>query len=417
MPPPTPPSFIKLDSILDNDLYKFTMQQAVLELYPDVDVVYRFKNRSEGGHKFTVEAVERLRRSIDALADLHLTPHELTTLRHTCPYLTPTYVSYLQRFRYDPTNHITLSLSPQNTLSLTITGRWVDTILYEVPLLALISETYFTYVDTDWSMEGQVQKAREKRDALIRSGCVWADFGTRRRRCRSVQEVVVGVMCQSGGGEGEGRFVGTSNVSLACKYGIRAVGTVAHEWVMAHSALHPLQTSNSTAYTLWHKIYYGTPQLLIALTDTFTTNLFLHDFPPSLASQYTGFRQDSGDPLKFVDRIIEWGYTCGVDMRGKSLVFSDALDVEGCTRIKEYVEGKEKGLRPSFGIGTKLTNDFTQTSTGLPSKALNIVIKMERCNRVNVVKLSDDEGKYQGDEKAVRDAVEVLRRVVGRVGF
>ncbi|KAJ3295137.1 nicotinate phosphoribosyltransferase [Borealophlyctis nickersoniae] len=397
--------------------YKFSMQQAVLELYPTAEVSYRFKNRSSKTHKYTPEAFEVLKTRLADLAKVRLTPEEHKYLVDKCPFFGPKYISFLSEFRYKPESQIELSLTADNDISLSITGTWVETILYEVPVLALISEVYAECIDRDWDMEGQYQLARDKASKLIEGGCRFSDFGTRRRRNYETQDMVVKAMmevqreAEKAAGDGVkfvGGFGGTSNVHFAMKYGLTPIGTVAHEWVMAVSVLElDLKHANRQAYTKW--LQATKENFAVALTDTYGLPAFFADFDADLARAYKGVRHDSGDPLEFVDHVVQHYRSVGVPAQGKLMVFSDSLNVDRCLKIQSYVAEHGGGFVPIFGIGTFFTNDFKRKSNGKPSEPMNIVIKLHQCDGKFVVKLSEDKSKSQGDENAVRQALETFK--------
>lgn len=377
-----------IKSMLDDDLYKFTMQQAVLELYPDAIATYTFTNRGTqrfnglGGAFQAGEFLNALRAEIEEMAKLSALPEEINALSQS--FFKPWYKYFLASYRYNPAE-VVASLTPDNNLNVMVKGRWWSTILWEVKLLAIISELYFQMADTKWNMDGQESKIFEKASTL--TDCLYADFGTRRRRSFEAQRTVVeGLAGRSG-------FVGTSNVYLAQKYNARAIGTMAHEWIMAHSVLQGLRNANRFALDAWTKVYRGS--LGIALTDTYGTDAFLKDFDVYLAKLFDGVRHDSGDPFNFIDKVVQHYGTLGIDPATKTIVFSDSLNAELACRIAAACKGK---IRCSFGIGTNFTNDFQG------SPALNMVIKMQSINNAQVVKLSDDPSKATGDSDAIRVA-------------
>ncbi len=378
-----------ITSLIDNDLYKFTMQHAVLALYPDAEVSYEFINRRPSD-RFNDEFFAVLLEAIGEMADLQLQRDEQTFLERRCPYLKPAYLEHLAGYRYDP-SEVDARLDDGGALSITIRGPWHRTILWEVPLLALISELHGRHVDTGWTEQGQLDKIRAKSRTLQQAGCALADFGTRRRRSFAIQDLVVGVLCDNPG------FVGTSNVHLAHRHGVQPIGTMAHEWVMAHAVLADLRHVNRRALEAWRKVYRG--QLGVALTDTYTTGIFLDDFDAHFARLYDGVRQDSGCPLEFADRIIEHYVKLGIDPATKTIVFSDGLDAEMAVELKRYCGER---IRCAFGIGTNLTNDFAG------SDALNIVIKLATINRAPVVKLTDDAAKATGQPDALHATKQAL---------
>jgi len=372
-----------LQSILDSDLYKFSMQRAVLAYCQGVPVQYVFNNRRPEG-RFTPEFLTKLREEIEAMAQLALTDSEAVWLEQQLPFLGKDHIAYLRNYRYDP-NEVMIDLV-DGELQLEINGTWDRTILWEVPLMALISKLYFKYCDTDWTMGGQTEKMSQKANWL--DGISFADFGTRRRRNFGTQDLAVQTFKEQSPG-----FVGTSNVHLAHKYGVKPIGTMAHEWIMGISALEGLRYANRHALKIWEKIFQG--ELGIALTDTFGSDAFFEDFDKSLAKLYDGVRHDSGSPIAFAEKTIKHYESLGIDPTTKTIVFSDGLNTETAVALRDAMEGR---IRCSFGIGTHFTNDFEG------SPALNMVIKMYRCNGIPVVKLSDVVTKQIGDRDALRVA-------------
>lgn len=372
-------------SMLDNDLYKFTMQQAVLELFPSVKVSYRFKNR--GIHKFPDSFVRLLNDEIAAMATLRLTQDELAYLQ-TIPFFKPAYLAYLSTYRFNP-GEVRVRME-EGELCIDIKGSWYSTILWEVPLMAVISELYFREVEKEWSGHAYIG-AFDKAERLDAAEIKFADFGTRRRRSCSIQgDVIRGLLQGSARNNG---FVGTSNVHFAMAYHLKPIGTMAHEWIMGTSVLEGLRHANYYALQNWVRVYSA--DLGIALTDTFGLKSFLYNFNLRLAKLYDGVRHDSGDPYHFGEEIIAHYKKLGIDPQTKTIVFSDGLDVDKAVSIYRTFKGK---IKMSFGIGTHFTNDFPG------SPALNMVIKMWSCDGAPVVKLSDTDGKVMGDEDAVRVA-------------
>ncbi|KAI9199216.1 Quinolinate phosphoribosyl transferase [Polychytrium aggregatum] len=409
---------VALVSILDNDLYKFGMQQAVLKLYPNAHVVYRFKNR-DPSMRFDRPGFEQLVASIKGFANLRLTLDEKAYLTNKCPYFEPEYIEYLDRFRFDP-DAVSCQLDDTTgQVQIEISGKWSEVILFEVPVLALVSEVYFAHMDRNWTSKGQFERAYEKLQLLVGNGCVFSDFGTRRRRSFKTQDTVVRALVegsQSGQLQGSGQFTGTSNVYLAMKYGVPPIGTVAHEWTMAVSVLErDLLHANRNALRKWLEAYPR--HFKTALTDTFGTQVFFEDFDAALANGFDGLRQDSGDPKVFFDLAMNHYRKLGISPAGKALVFSDSLNTAKCIELARLIRENGEGIKALFGIGTFLTNDFDRVDQatgkrleGQKSKAVNIVIKLYQVDGEYVVKLSDDVGKYQGDPEAVKKALATFGR-------
>ncbi|KAI8325992.1 nicotinate phosphoribosyltransferase [Martensiomyces pterosporus] len=388
-------------SILDQDLYKFCMQQAILEHYPNVVVEYGFVNR-DPSTRFSKASFEWLRARVMGFSALAIKDDELEYLRSTCPYLSSAYLEYLSAFRFNPEEEVACSLDEATgELHLRINGRWSQVILYEVPLLSLISEAYFKFVDTDWNYDRQREHIVQKGKKLAAAGCRFAEFGTRRRRNFKTQDIVMSGLMEVPR-DGPGLVTGTSNMYLARKYGVSPVGTVGHEWTMGIAALEgTYENGNSLALKKWHSTFNGS--LGIALTDTFGTKAFFANFDHDLASKYAGVRHDSGDPFAFIESVHSHYRSIGIDPATKVIVFSDGLDPDSAIAIKSHCE--KFGLSCSFGIGTNFTNDFKCASDpSQKSKAVNIVIKLFRCNDRHCVKLSDVKSKHTGNLDEVKRA-------------
>jgi len=228
----------------------------------------------------------------------------------------------------------------------------------------------------------------------------YADFGTRRRFSQDSHQALISDLLN----EENSTLIGTSNVDLARKFNIKPIGTLAHEWFMFHAVLHGYQMANPAGIDAWVNVYHG--DLGIALTDTFTTELFLSTFDTLYAKLFDGVRQDSGDPILFVDKIIRHYEKHHIDPSSKTIVFSDSLDIDKAVAIHEYCKGK---IKDSYGIGTNLTNDVGV----IP---LNIVIKLSKCRTTadkewhNTIKLSDDRGKHTGDKEEIDYCINLLKR-------
>lgn len=412
-------------SLIDTDLYKLTMQCAVLKFFPSVEVEYTFTNRTPH-MRLNQKAFEWLQDQVGRLQNISLSSREQSFLRKHCPYFNEDYLDYLKNFRLQPASQVKLTFRDvkdgSGDLDIKVAGLWVETILYEIPLLALTSEAYFRFIDKDWSHEGQEELAYQKGVALLKGGCNFSDFGTRRRRDFTThQEVIKGLVRASKDVTGPGKLSGTSNVYLAMEHGIAPIGTVAHEWYMGIAAITDnYETANEQGLRFWHQCF-GTGVLAVALTDTFGTPNFFEAFKkpvqarrrssaardvareaapqPQFAEVYTGIRQDSGDPMEYVKLASEFYEANGYPK--KTIVFSDSLNVELCFAYKKVAE--EHGFTPSFGVGTFLTNDFNLKSDGsTKSKPLNIVIKLSKAGGQPAIKISDNAGKNTGEANTVK---------------
>ena len=393
---------------LDNDLYKFTMQNAILHHFPSSFVRYQFTNRSPE-MKFNQDAYADIIHGIVNMCDVRITDEELNFLNKRCPYLSEIYLEKLRKFRFDPSD-VACYINRNDELILSISGAWFNTILWEVPLLSIISESYFKNVDNEWNYRDQEQQAREKANILNTMLGMWSDFGTRRRRSYISQDMAITGFVRGGEiGNIPSRFFGTSNVHFAKKHNITAVGTMAHEWIMGVCGINKSNpiNANRVALELWLETY-GI-KLGIALTDTYGTDLFFSEFDETLSKIFNGVRHDSGDPLVFVDKVIAHYEKHNIDPKTKIIVFSDSLNVDKAITIDKYCWNK---INCSFGIGTNFTNDFKNVNTGKVSKPLNIVIKLYSINNTTVAKLSDDFRKATGEQTAINNTLLMVNEIV-----
>ena len=387
-------STIQLPSILDNDFYKITMQNAVVKLFPNEVVKYEFINR--GKHHFPEGFGDELQTIVNRMSNLKLTKEEKAFLAETCPYLNLPYLDFLEGYRYDPKE---VQIKQEGgDLSVTVEGLWYRTILWEVPLLALISELHYemNHMERD-SNTVVMDKTLEKAERLNTLGVTFAEFGTRRRHSFNVQDVVLKALIQ----KTNSTFIGTSNVFLAMKYNVKPIGTHAHEWFMFHAAQYGFKMANAISLEHWVDVYRG--DLGVALSDTYTSDVFFKQFDKKFAKLFDGVRHDSGDPIEFAQKTIEHYEYFGINPLFKYIIFSDGLNLEKVEEITAACQGR---IGISFGIGTNLTNDV-----GL--KPMNIVMKLVSVRGhnnewISTVKLSDEPNKHTGDPKMIELAKEFL---------
>ncbi|KAL4066783.1 Quinolinate phosphoribosyl transferase [Scleroderma yunnanense] len=396
----------RLKSLLDTDLYKFTMQQAVRQHFPDAEGVYRFIHRDKDVF-FSRACVEAFERSLIGFKDVSLTSGEKAWLATKCPYLKSDYLDYLERYRFKP-DQVSIKFMPVSddgqygNIEIEAKGLWMDTILWEVPMMACLSELYFRIDRKDWTYHRQEEIAQQKAEALLQAGCTFSEFGTRRRRSYHTQDLVISSILKATAKlPGKGKVVGTSNVHFAKKYNLTPVGTIAHEWFMGIAAMEGYDNANTRALQLWEQTYPNV--LLTALTDTFSTQVFFKEFTQDRdrACRWPSLRQDSGDPLAFAPAAKAMYESIGIDWRTKSIVYSDALTLDKALALKKQCD--DLGFICSFGIGTFLTNDFQTKSSGYKekSRALNMVIKLKSINGKPCVKISDDLEKNTGDPATI----------------
>lgn len=383
------------NSILDNDFYKFTMQCAVVKLFPNNKAKYKFINR--GNHLFPEGFGKLLREAIDNMAMLKLTKDEKKFLSRTCPYLNPAYIDFLEGYRYDPSEVSIKQIG--NNIEVHVEGLWYRTILWEVPILSLISELYYKSTNQkSWDDDHIIKNTLEKVKLFNDLGVRFAEFGTRRRHSYHAQRLVVHALETFNGNS----FTGSSNVHMAMLYNTKPIGTHAHEWFMFHAAEYGFKMSNAMALEHWADVFRG--DLGVALSDTYTTNVFFKQFDKKFSKLFDGVRHDSGDPIEFAYKTIEHYKRLGINPHFKYIIFSDGLNPEKVESITNATKGK---IGISFGIGTNLTNDF-----GL--KPMNIVMKLTEVltsdnEWVPTVKLSDEKGKYTGIPEMINLAKSILR--------
>ncbi|MET1257076.1 nicotinate phosphoribosyltransferase [Aliikangiella maris] len=373
-----------IQSLLDTDLYKLTMMQTVLHYFPAAEVEYTFKCRTQGVDLF--QYVNEIRDEVAQLCQLRFTENEIHYLSHIY-YLKPDFVQFLRLFQLNR-HYVHFGKDDSGQLEIKVIGPWLHTIMFEVPILAIVEEVFSRnqYPALDLK-EGQ-KKLAEKTKLInvhpLGGQLKIMEFGTRRRFNREWQKHVLRHLYRSI----ESNLVGTSNVFLARELGIRPLGTMAHEYLQAFQALGPrLIDSQKIALDVWAKEYRG--DLGIALTDVVGVNAFIRDFDRYFAKLFDGVRHDSGCPFEWANKMIAHYESLGVDPKTKSLVFSDSLTIPLAFELLEVFKDK---TNPVFGIGTDLTNDVGVTP-------LSIVMKMTRCNGQPVAKISDSPGKTMCRDK------------------
>lgn len=397
---------MKLDpiitSVIETDLYKLNMWQVFLHQFNKDKVVWAFKCRNPGV-KFTPEMVAEIRKQIDYYCTLRFTKDELQYLQKNLPWLTEDFIDYLRHWspRRDEIFINEGNVQAYNDCGLAIEcrGFQVNVSQYEIPILAIVNEVYFAFTYGVGAKDIEFQKRTMQKFEDLKSGKydigVFSEFGLRRRYSKKMQDWLINyIVDQKIPG-----FVGTSNVYLAKKYGVKICGTQAHEFFQLFQGHHEYNPaySNMLAMKAWIKEFETDNG--IALTDCIGTDCFLLDFNKTYATLFNGVRHDSGDPIAWGDKLLAHYEKLGIDAKQKTLLFSDSLDFERATKIKKYFEGR---CKIAFGIGTFLSNDC-----GVP--ALNIVHKMVECNGAPVAKISDEPTKGMCRDN---DYVDYLKRTI-----
>lgn len=374
-----------ITSLLCEDAYKFSMGQAIYHQFSEYKTTWSFKCRNTD-LKFTEEMVEEIKRQVKLFCELRFSEEELAYL-DKIKWIKGSYIDFLRLWhaRYED---FTINTDSPCGLFLEASGTWLNTSMYEIPILAIVNEVYFRYAYNEDELFAQFKRKLEEKIQGLIDGTYslgnFSEFGLRRRLSLKAQELAIKMLKENNAKFKNSNFVGTSNVELAKKYEVMPVGTMAHEWIMCSGQgnhKHNPAYSNWYALDAWVKEYgilNGT-----ALTDTITTDCFLRDFQLTYATLFSGVRHDSGDPYEWGEKMIKHYEKLGIEPKSKMLLFSDSLDFEKATKLYEYFKEKTK---VAFGIGTFISND-----TDVP--ALNIVMKVTKCNGQDVAKISDVQGK------------------------
>ena len=377
-----------INSLLETDMYKFSMGQAIYHQFSDYKTTWSFKCRNKDVH-FTAEMVQEIKEQIRAYCSLRFTEEELEYL-HNIKWIKGSYVDFLRLWqpRYED---FEITDNAECGLSIETRGTWLNTSMYEIPALAIVNEVYFRMA---YDYQVLIESFRKRLDVKINALTseegekqyelgLFSEFGLRRRLSAQAQELAVSKLAAANY-KGKSVFVGTSNVYLAKKFHLTPVGTMAHEWIMCvgqGNHKHNPAYSNWYALDSWVKEYgilNGT-----ALTDAITTDCFLRDFQLTYATLFSGVRHDSGDPYEWGEKMIKHYESLGIDPKTKTLLFSDSLDFERASDLYAYFRNKTK---VAFGIGTYIANDTDVAP-------LNIVMKTTACNGMDVAKISDIQGK------------------------
>ena len=385
-----------IQSLLDTDLYKFTMMQVVLHHFPGAQAEYRFRCRTEGVD--LKPCLGEIEQELRELCTLRFAEEELAYLRGL-RFMKSDFVDFLGLFHFNEKYLKLETCADAGGIDITIRGPWLHTIMFEIPVLAIISEVYFRRT------QPRADLAEGRRRLTAKIATVRAvepeiefkisDFGTRRRFSRDWQ----GELLQTLKREIPDSFAGTSNVWFAMRYNMTPLGTMAHEYVQACQALGPrLRDSQRFAFDKWAQEYRG--DLGIAVSDTYGLDAFLRDFDMYFCKLFDGARHDSGDPIDWGEKLIAHYRRNRVDPRTKQLIFSDQLDVPLAIKIARRFHGRAIS---AFGIGTNLTND-------VGFDPINIVIKMTECNGQPVAKVSDAPGKTMSKDPGY---LAYLRQVFG----
>lgn len=388
----------------DDDLYKFTMCCAVIDNFPRAQVKYSFTDRNNT--VYPNGFADELNNQIVMLESLVITDQEIEFMKNRCCYIPSWFYNYLKGYRFKR-EWVKAWQDEDGHLHVEFEGSWADTILLEVKVLAIISELYYimTGQDSSFDYDEYYKKSYEKASRLLDAGCVYSDFGTRRRASFKAEDTVVRAMKDcSLSKKWSGKFVGTSNIYLAMKYDLIPVGTMAHEFVCAIGGMYGPQMANHIAMNSWRNTFRGA--LGTYLYDSFGWEIFSLNFSEDFANLFKGLRIDSGDNREQLLRISEKYRSLGIDPKSKQVVFSNALDTSRAIEIQKFAKDY---CQPSYGIGTHFTNDFDGV------EPMNIVIKLVAAKITEswtfyneTCKLSEDDSKHTGKPEVINRFLETL---------
>ena len=393
-----------INHFTDDDLYKLSMCCAVIDNFPRTQVKYQFVDRNDT--VYPTGFADELNRQIILLEQVTITEEEIVFMRRKCYFIPDWFYTYLKGYRFKH-EWVKAWQDDKGLLHIEFEGCWADTILLEVKVLAIISELFYimTGQTNKLNYEEYYEKTYHKAERLLKAGCVFSDFGTRRRASFEAEETVIKAMkdCYNSR-KWKGKFVGTSNVYLAMKYDLVPVGTMAHEFICAIGGMYGPQMANHIAMNRWRNTFRGA--LGTYLYDSFGWDIFDHNFSEDFANQFKGLRVDSGNNFEQLHKIVKKYQSLGIDPRTKQIIFSNALDTDRAIEIQQYAQ---KLCQPSFGIGTHFTNDFEGV------EPMNIVIKLVAAKITeswdfynDTCKISEDKGKHTGKPEVIRRFMEAI---------
>ncbi len=397
-----------IQSLLDLDFYKLTMAQVAWKCFRGAPVKYSFTNRTKQVALADFIADQDLRRELESIRGLKFTAEEIAYLRESrfIPkgMFSEKFLEFLEQLQLA---NFQLARDGGN-FQITVSGKWPEAILWETLILSAVNELYYRGLflkkgksrTIAWMNEGQRRLNSKIQMLMLKPAIQISDFGARRRFSRIWQEVVVENLAK----KIPNQFLGTSNVFLAKKFGLRPIGTFAHELYMVLSRIYKsdeeIRDSHNIVLQVWWQ-EYGEP-LSIALTDTYGTDFFFRDFTPEQARAWKGLRQDSGDPFAFGEKAIVFYKKFGIDPKTKIIVFSDGLDLDTIIRLYNQFDRR---IQIAFGWGTNLTNDVGE-------RALSLVVKVSESCGHGTVKLSDNLAKAMGSPKDI----ERFKKIFGYKG-
>lgn len=390
-----------ISHLTDNDAYTFSCQYYVLQKYPRAEVEYTFFDRNHTVYPkgFTALVEEQL----GYMPQVMITSEEIEFMKKKMYYLPEWYFTFLRGYRFNP-HEVTVSQDEQGHLDITVRGKWYSAIMWEMPVLSIVSELMHNLRgERDaYDPKREAERTRQKAVEILKNGLVLGDMGTRRRFSFDHHDMVLRVMkevYEQGGYDDEGghhrwsgRFTGTSNVYLAMKHHLTPIGTMSHQLIQFEENVSGVFECNFNVMKKFSDVYDGDNG--IYLYDCFGDKVFFNNLSKRMAMMFVGLRVDSGDENEQTDKIIEKYESLGINPATKQVVYSNGLDIEKAIRIHKYVNGR---MQDSYGVGTFLTCDVAN------AEPMNIVVKLTRSRITekrewhDCVKLSCDKGKTTGD--------------------
>lgn len=403
-----------INHMTDDDLYKFTMACAVIDNFPRAVVKYTFVDRDNV--VYPIGFADEVNKQIKLLENLVITDEEISFMRSKCYYLPDWFYTYLKGFRYNA-EWVVATQDENGHLHIEFNGTWANTILLEVKVLAIVSELYyiFTNKSSAFKYNDYYNMSYKKAEKYLSNGCFISEFGTRRRSSFAAQYTAVKAFnnCQNDT-KYDGSFVGTSNVYLAMKYNLTPIGTMAHEFVCGIAGMYGVTMANDIAMRKWQHTFGG--DLGVYLYDSFGFDIFALNCSKEFANAFVGLRIDSGDNIEQLQKICNFYKSKNIDSKSKQIIFSNGLNVDNAIELNNIAK---KICKPSFGIGTSITNAWKDC--GIENiKPLNIVIKLTSIKITeswpylnDTCKLSEDLGKHTGKKEVVQRFMDVLPEFKG----
>ena len=376
----------------DNDLYTFSCQYYVLMKYPRAEVKYSFIDRNNTCYPQNFAAL--LQEQVDLMPSVKITEEEIAFMTSHCPWLPLWYFNFLRGYTFNP-KEVSIEQDAEGRLSIAVQGKWFSTIMWEMPLLSIISELIHTLkgeMET-YNLEAERNKVKAKTEKFLQAGIILGDMGTRRRFSFDHQEMVIKTMAEVYNSQDwPGKFTGTSNVWLAMKYKLKALGTMSHQLISFEENVSGVFECNYNVMKKFSDVFDGDNGTY--LYDCFGDEVFFKNLSKRMAMMYTGLRVDSGVEEEQTEKIINKYKSLGIDPASKQVVYSNGLNIDRCIEVHKFCNGR---VKDSYGVGTHLTCDVDNV------KPSNIVIKLTKCRITETrewhdcIKLSCDKGKTLGN--------------------